>query len=74
VLKFKSSNLTVLIQHGNYITAYKNLASVFVEKGQKVSSLESIGITLDNDESKTTLQFSIFENTKALDPYLWIAK
>ena len=74
VLKFKSSNLTVLIQHGNYITAYKNLASVFVEKGQKVSSLESIGITLDNDETKTTLQFSIFENTKALDPYLWIAK
>jgi septal ring factor EnvC (AmiA/AmiB activator) len=74
VLKFKSSNLTVLIQHGNYITAYKNLASVFVEKGQKVNSLESIGITLDNDDSKTTLQFSIFENTKALDPYLWIAK
>ena len=74
VLKFKSSNLTVLIQHGNYITAYKNLASVFVEKGQKVSSLESIGITLNNHESKTTLQFSIFENTKALDPYLWIAK
>ena len=74
VLKFKSSNLTVLIQHGNYITAYKNLASVFVEKGQKVSSLESIGITFDNDETKTTLQFSIFENTKALDPYLWIAK
>ncbi len=74
VLKFKSSNLTVLIQHGNYITAYKNLASVFVEKGQKVSSLESIGITFDNDDTKTTLQFSIFENTKALDPYLWIAK
>ncbi len=74
VLKFKSSNLTVLIQHGNYITAYKNLANVYVEKGQKVNSLQTIGITFDNDESKTTLQFSIFENTKALDPYLWIAK
>ena len=74
VLKFKSSNLTVLIQHGNYITAYKNLANVYVEKGQKVNALQTIGITFDNDESKTTLQFSIFENTKALDPYLWIAK
>ena len=74
VLKFKSSNLTVLIQHGNYITAYKNLANVYVEKGQKVNALQIIGITFDNDESKTTLQFSIFENTKALDPYLWIAK
>ena len=74
VLKFKSSNLTVLIQHGNYISAYKNLARVYVEKGQKVNSLETIGTTFDNDESKTTLQFSIFENTKALDPILWIAK
>ena len=74
VLKFKSSNLTVLIQHGNYITAYKNLANVYVDKGQKVNALQTIGITFDNDESKTTLQFSIFENTKALDPYLWIAK
>ena len=58
----------------SYITAYKNLANVYVEKGQKVNALQIIGITFDNDESKTTLQFSIFENTKALDPYLWIAK
>ena len=53
---------------------YKNLANVYVEKGQKVNALQTIGITFDNDESKTTLQFSIFENTKALDPYLWIVK
>ena len=75
VLKFKSSNLTVLIQHGNYITAYKNLSQVNVEKGDNVNSLQVIGNTFNNDqESKTTLQFSIFENTKPLDPYLWIAK
>ena len=41
---------------------------------EKINALQTIGITFDNDESKTTLQFSIFENTKALDPYLWIAK
>ena len=75
VLKFKSSNLTVLIQHGNYITAYKNLSRVNVEKGDNVNSLQVIGNAFNNDqESKTTLQFSIFENTKPLDPYLWIAK
>ena len=75
VLKFKSSNLTVLIQHGNYITAYKNLSKVNVEKGDNINSLQVIGNAFNNDqESKTTLQFSIFENTKPLDPYLWIAK
>ena len=47
-----NNNLTVLIQHGNYITAYKNLANVYVEKGQKINALQTIGITFDNDESK----------------------
>ena len=75
VLKFKSSNLTVLIQHGDYITAYKNLSKVYIEKGEKVNALQIIGNTFNNKEdSKTTLQFSIFKNTKPLDPYLWIAK
>ena len=74
VLKFKSSNLTVLVRHGDYITAYKNLSKVYVEKGQNINALQIIGNTFDNNDSKTTLQFSIFKNTTPLDPYLWIAK
>jgi septal ring factor EnvC (AmiA/AmiB activator) len=75
ILKFKGSNLTVLIQHGNYISVYKNLSKVYVNKGQNVESYEIIGeVFSSNSESKTTLQFSIFNNTTALDPYLWIAK
>ena len=73
ILKFKGSNLTVLIQHGNYISVYKNLSKVYVNKGQDVESLEIIGqVFSNNSDSKTTLQFSIFNNTTALDPYLWI--
>jgi septal ring factor EnvC (AmiA/AmiB activator) len=75
ILKFKGSNLTVLIQHGNYISVYKNLSKVYVNKGQNVESYDIIGeVFSSNSESKTTLQFSIFNNTTALDPYLWIAK
>ena len=45
-----------------------------VNKGQDVESLEIIGqVFSNNSDSKTTLQFSIFNNTTALDPYLWIA-
>jgi len=73
ILKFKGSNLTVLIQHGNYISVYKNLSKVYVNKGQDVESLETIGqVFSNNSDSKTTLQFSIFNNTTALDPYVWI--
>tara|TARA_B100000242_G_scaffold289488_1_gene259416 strand:+ start:4439 stop:5632 length:1194 start_codon:yes stop_codon:yes gene_type:complete len=75
ILKFKGSNLTILIQHGNYISVYKNLSKVYVNKGQNVESFDIIGeVFSSNSESKTTLQFSIFNNTTALDPYLWIAK
>jgi len=75
ILKFKGSNITVLIQHGSYITAYKNIAEVYVEKGENVSALQKIGKVFDpKDGSKSTLQFSIFNNTKAIDPYIWIVK
>ena len=75
ILKFKGSNITVLIQHGSYITAYKNIDEVYVEKGEKVSALQKIGKVFDpKDGSKSTLQFSIFNNTKAIDPYIWIVK
>ena len=75
ILKFKGSNITVLIQHGSYITAYKNIDEVYVEKGEKVSALQKIGKVFNpKDGSKSTLQFSIFNNTKAIDPYMWIVK
>ena len=75
ILKFKGSNITVLIQHGSYITAYKNIAEVYVEKGENVSALQKIGKVVNpKDGSKSTLQFIIFNNTKAIDPYIWIVK
>ena len=75
ILKFKGSNLTVLIKHGNYISAYKNLSKVFVEKGDNINALQIIGEAYTNiNDNKTTLQFSIFNNTTPLDPNLWIAK
>ena len=75
ILKFKGSNITILVQHGSYITAYKNIAEVYVEKGESISALQKIGKVFNpKDGSKSTVQFSIFNNTKAIDPYIWIVK
>ena len=41
ILSFKGSNPAVLIKHGNFITTYKNIAKVYVRKGQKVKSKQS---------------------------------
>ena len=75
VLKFRGSNPTVLVQHGNYITAYKNLANVFVEKGDNLDSGQVIGEVYNNESSgKSTLQFSVFKKTTPLNPIYWILK
>ena len=73
ILSFKNSNPTVLIKHGNYITAYKNLSKVFVKKGQRLDSKETIGEVFTNSETgRTVLQFSIFNAMKPENPSLWL--
>ena len=75
VLQFKGSNPTVLIQHGKYITAYKNLSKVYIKKGDKVFSNQNIGEVFTNSSNgKSTIQFSIFQNTTPVNPLFWIIK
>ena len=75
VLQFKGSNPTVLVQHGNYITAYKNLSKVYVKKGDKVVSNQNIGeVFTNNTTGKSTIQFSVFQNTTPVNPLFWIIK
>ena len=75
VLKFRGSNPTILIQHGNYITAYKNLSKVYVSKGDVLESGQPIGEVFTNKtNSQSTIQFSIFKKTTPLNPLFWILK
>lgn len=75
VLSFKGSNPTILIQHGNYITAYKNLYKVYVDKGDDLQSGEVIGEVFTNSSTgESSIQFSIFKRTTALNPLSWILK
>lgn len=75
LLTFKGSNPTVLVKHGNYITAYKNLGKVYVKKGQKVQAKDPLGEVFSNPQTgKTTLQFSVFMNMKPQNPTAWLAR
>ena len=73
IMQFKGSNPIVLVQHGNYITGYKNLSKVYVKKGDRVTAKQAIGqIFTNKDTGKTTLQFSLFQNTSPQNPALWL--
>ncbi|MFD0761610.1 murein hydrolase activator EnvC family protein [Lutibacter aestuarii] len=63
----------VYIQHGNYISIYKNLATVFVNKGDKVTTKQEIGtIFTDKVTGKTILGFVLSKNTTTENPASWI--
>ena len=66
---------SVLIQHGNYITAYNNLEKVYVKKGDKVTTGENLGQIFTNKVTgKTNLIFVLYKNTKRLNPSNWMLK
>ena len=75
IIVSKNNTHTILIQHGNFFTVYKNLSEIFVSKGDKLSTKDPIGkIATDPLNGQTVLSFSIFNNGVPQNPKLWIYK
>ena len=75
IIKSKTNTYTILIQHGNFFTVYKNLSEIYVRKGDKLGIKQSIGkIATDPLNGQTILNFSIFNNGVPQNPRLWIYK
>lgn len=65
----------VLVQHGNYISVYKNLDNVTVQKGDLVSTKQKIGkIHTDSTTGKTILAFVLFKEIHRQNPEEWVYK
>ena len=66
---------SVLIRHGNYISIYNNLESLYVNDGQKIKTGQPLGkIFTDRITGKTKLIFVLSKNTTRLNPTSWILK
>ena len=75
IIKSKNNTHTILIQHGNFFTVYKNLSDIYVKKGDKLKTKDSIGrIATDPINGQTILSFSIFNNGIPQNPRFWIYK
>lgn len=71
----KTGNPWVLIQHGNYITVYKNLSKVYVVKGDRVTTNQDIGeVFTDPSNGECLLWFHIYKDSKFQDPSAWIVR
>lgn len=72
VIVLSPINKAVMIQHGDFFTVYQNLSSVYVNKGDKVSTKQSIGKVRTNSEGRTIIKFLILQNTTYNNPQSWL--
>jgi septal ring factor EnvC (AmiA/AmiB activator) len=75
IQQIKGANQAIYIRHGDYITIYRNLATVLVRKGDKVTSKQNLGTIYKNPiNGKTTLKFYIYKNATKMNPADWVYK
>lgn len=75
VIKIKHANTIVMIQHGNYFTAYKNLGKVYVSKGEKVKTNQEIGEVFTSPiNGESILSFTVFKESRTQNPASWCYK
>lgn len=73
ILAVPGGNKGVQVKHGNYISTYYNLSSLYVKKGDKVAAKEELGeIYTNRYNGLTQLKFYLYEDTTRLNPEEWI--
>ncbi len=73
ILAVPGGNKGVQIKHGNYISTYYNLSSLYVKKGDKVSAKEELGeIYTNRFNGLTQLKFYLYQDATRLNPEEWI--
>jgi septal ring factor EnvC (AmiA/AmiB activator) len=75
IISSKNGAKTILVQHGNFFTVYKNLSNIYVKKGDVISTKQNLGEIITNKNSgQTILSFSLFKDNKTENPLLWLGK
>jgi septal ring factor EnvC (AmiA/AmiB activator) len=75
ILRIPNAYKIVIVRHGQYMTVYKNIDKLFVEKGDKVKRNQFIGsIGQDLTDGSTTLGFYIYEDKSPQNPADWLYK
>lgn len=67
-----SSNIAVIVKHGEYFSVYSNLDEVFVVQGQQIETKQLIGKIHTNLKGKTELHFEVWKGKEIQNPESWI--
>lgn len=74
VISIPGSGKAVIVRHGEYLTVYSNLATVYVSMGDVVKIKQSIGLILtDQADNRTELHFELWKGKLLLNPASWLS-
>ena len=66
---------SVLVRHGEYLTVYSYLSSVFVKTGDKITTKQQLGVLVsDVANARTSIHFELWKGMDRLNPEYWIYK
>lgn len=71
ILEISGINI-IIIRHGEFFTVYKNLATVSVSVGQKVTTKQPLG-TVAETEGSADLDFQLWKGMSDQNPAAWLA-
>ena len=75
IINIPGSNKAVIIRHGDFLSVYSNLSSVYIKTGQKIKVKQAVGIVFtDETDGKTELHFEIWNDKTLQNPTTWLAK
>ena len=73
ILSIPGGNKAVQIKHGNFISTYYNLSTIYVKKGDRINAKTELGdIYTNRSNGQTRLKFYLHQNTSKLNPEDWV--
>jgi murein DD-endopeptidase MepM/ murein hydrolase activator NlpD len=72
VVNITTTNIAVIVKHGDYFTVYSNLDKVFVKQGSTVSTKEQLGNVHTSLKGITELHFEVWKGKVLQNPSYWI--
>lgn len=72
VMSIQGQGITVLIQHGEYFTAYSKLKAVTVKKGDTIVEGQRIGQVITGNDNVSEMWFRIVDKSDTVNPEYWL--
>ena len=64
----------VIVRHGEYLSVYSNLSTVYVSRDQKIKAKDRIGKIETGENGKAVMNFQIRKGSAILNPSGWLAR